>query len=301
MFNNFTALLDQVFGFLGPLCNKLPEAESKKCQTALDRIFSPELCWNDFLQKQHECKEGDIVHEDDLDDAAPAAEALEDTSAIDALKAEFNKATGGMLDLLLDLMRGKYLEDCRSFSQEQQKVAQAVSSAAAAEKNATSDLELVKCLCVVVHAFDTSTKSVSISATTPAPSLIQSSEEDSLARERIWKQIQGERRKYVTFSVCAKVTKDALNQAFRACGKVWGHSGQLNTSHRLLFASADLMVEDATEPWTAQAAPAADAWTAVSEFCSNTTGSTDFSLLCDGRMREVRRIQDFWRLIYLLI
>ena len=283
-----------------PLQNKMPDAESKKCANALLRILDPEVCWADFLQGQMSACTDVVIQEEEDEIAAPAAEQPE-LSALDALKADFNKATGALLELLLELMQGKHMDDCRSLSQDNVKLSHAVSEAAqAAQKEQkgceTKPLEFIKCLCLVVQSFDTSTKSVSISASLPAQSLIQtltpsgSTEEEVVARERVWKQVQAERRKFITFSVVSKLAKDTLQAALRGSGKVWSHSGQLNSSHRLIFASADLATETGDEPWMQPSPPQAAQWNSVAEFAISLTGPTDFCLLCDGRMREVRRI-----------
>lgn len=290
----------QVIEFLIPLKDKLPEVEGKKLDAAIGSLVDPRQCWSRFLEAD---RAGDgllIKEEDDLEaEPAPAAPA-EDTSPLDTLKAEFNKATGSMLDLILDLMRGKSLEDCRTLGAGNLKLPQAVSDAAknlqGDNKSETSVTELVKAVCLVVQSFDTNAKSVSISAAAPAPSLITTLNsnadggEDVADRERIWRLVQGERRKYITFSVVPKHSKEAMTNAFRQCGKVWSFSGQLNSSHRLITASADLMPETSAEPWLNFSPPATDVWKSVAEFCMGVTGSTDFSLMCDGRMREMRRI-----------
>lgn len=281
----------------------MPEADGKKFADALLRILNPQVCWTDFLQSQMAACTDAAIQEDDDPIAAAAAEQPE-LSTLDTLKADFNKATGALLELLLELMQGKHMDDCRLLSQENVKVSSAVSEAAQAAQaahkeqkaNETKTLELIKCLCLVVQSFDTSTKSVSINTSLPAPSLIQSlipsgsTEEEALARERVWKQVQAERRKFITFSVAAKITKDSLLAALRGSGKVWSHSGQVNMSHRLIFASADLITETGSEPWMQPSPPPAAQWTAVAEFATSLTGPTDFCLLCDGRMREIRRI-----------
>eukprot|EP00435_Cladocopium_sp_Y103_P014364 s1151_g3.t1 len=290
------AVVLEAFDFLAPLKDKLPDAESKKCADALSRILDPDVCWTDFLQGQMPDCTTLVMQEEDEKLAAPAEETPE-LSKFEALKADFNKATGAMLELLMNLMQGKYMEDCKLLSQENTKLSHAVAEAAQAvqreEKGGEKKpLELIKCLCLIVKSFDTNTKSVSIANSLPAQSLIQtltpsgSTEEDALGRERVWKQVQAERRKFVTFSVVPKLTKESLQSALRASGKVWSHSGQLNSSHRLIFASADLATEDGAEPWLQPSPPQAAQWNAVAEFAVSLTGPTDFCLLCDGRMRE---------------
>lgn len=191
-----------------------------------------------------------------------------------------------------------------TLAKENVKLAQAVSEVAVQavpaddqqDSSSCSSLGFVKSLYLVVQAYDTNTKSVSLAAPLPTPSLIQSlnpsisSEQDAADRARAWKQVQSERRKFVTFSVVPKYTKEALNSAFRNSGKVWAHKGDLNTSHRLIVGSADLVTETSQEPWLTPSAPAADAWKALAGFCMGLAGNTDFTFLFDGRMREIRRI-----------
>ena len=146
-------------------------------------------------------------------------------------------------------------------------------------------------MCSIAQSFDAGQKTISLNQTScPALSLIEtlnaaegdSSESAAAKREETWKQVQAERRK-------SFASKDHLTNAFRQCGKVHSHSGQLNSSHRLLTASADLLSEHKDEPWLTQACPDKTAWKAIVEFCGSCTGSSDFALVFDGRMREVRR------------
>lgn len=291
----------QAFDFVAPLLQKLPEQEAQKCATVVANICKPEQCWLDFFVP--EASEAGILQEEgEEQEEAPAA--ILGANKLNSLKAEFNKATGALLELLVDLMRGEYLADCRTLAKENVKLAQAVSEVAVQavpaddqqDSSSCSSLGFVKNLYLVVQAYDTNTKSVSLAAPLPTPSLIQSlnpsisSEQDAAGRARAWKQVQSECRKFVTFSVVPKYTKEALNSAFRNSGKVWAHKGDLNTSHRLIVGSADLVTETSQEPWLTPSAPAADAWKALAGFCMGLAGNTDFIFLFDGRMREIRRI-----------
>ena len=290
----------QAFDFVAPLLQKLPEQESQKCASIITNIGNPEKCWLDFFVP--EASEAGVFQEDDEDQEEVLCAIGE--SKLNSLKGEFNKATGSLLELLVELMRGRYLADCRKLAKDNVKLAKAVSEVAVQavpadgeeDSSSCSSLGFVKAMFLVVQAFDTSTKSVSLAAPLPTPSLVQclnpstSLEQDAADRERAWKQIQAERRKFVTFSVVPRYAKDALNSAFRNSGKVWAHKGDLNTSHRLVIGSADLVAETSQEPWLTPSAPAAETWKAVAEFCIGLTGTTDFTLLFDGRMREIRRI-----------
>ena len=92
----------------------------------------------------------------------------------------------------------------------------------------------------------------------PAPPLIQtlggdsSKDEEAEACNRVWKQVQNERKKFVSFSCPKGYGKDNLIAALKAGGKVYTFSGQLNSSHRLFCASADLLDEEGAEPLLCQ-------------------------------------------------
>lgn len=288
----------QVFDFLSPLMQKLPEQESKKCATIVESIRNPMTCLAEFFLT--ESAESGIVREDeeDADVAAPVA-----AGKLNTVKAEFNKATGSLLELLVDLMRGQFLDDCKKLAAENLKIAKVVAEAASgahADEKSPQNFKLISSLYLVVQAFDANTKSVSLVAALPSQSLIESfiptssTEQDAAVREMTWKQVQAERRKFVTFSVVPKYTKESLNAAFRNSGKVWAHKGALNTSHRLVIGSADMVTEASDQPWLNFSPPSAEIWKAVAEFCVALTGSADFALLFDGRMREIRRIHALW-------
>lgn len=125
----------------------------------------------------------------------------------------------------------------------------------------------------------------------PAPSLIQTLGSDSLkdeeaeARNRVWKQVQNERKKYVSFSCPKSYGKDNLVAALKASGKVYAFSGQLNVSHRLFYGSAELLEEEGIEPWMNSTEPKKDRLKGICDMGS-ITGTTDFCL----RMRSIRRI-----------
>ena len=67
-------------------------------------------------------------------------------------------------------------------------------------------------------------------------------------REHMWKQVQSERRKFITLSFPRAWTKDQILGAFRSSKKVFSHTAELNSSHLLLTASADLLREEGEEP-----------------------------------------------------
>jgi hypothetical protein len=281
----------------------LPETEAQSCAALIeDSIFNPMKCWETFLKPSSEVAARDAedeAHESDDD----AGGALTNQSALVTVKEKYNRATGCLLDLLMELMSGQHGEDLREISQcgePLSKMLQPGGKESAEEASQGASISLVVKLCEAVKAFDTNTKSVSVTATAPAPSLIstlnqgQSVEELTAERERVWKLVQNERRKYATFSVPKTWKPEGLLSSFRSCGKVFGHAGALNSSHRLICGSADLLCKSGAEPWLAQSKPEAALWKGIAEFCVSTTGQTDFAMVFDGRMREVRRLNDTW-------
>ena len=288
-----------MFDFLCPLVQKLSEPEAAKCKTVFEQIMSPMACWENFLKVYSEAGGEVAVAETEAPETA-----VPEQSALDKVKADFNKATGSLLELLVDLMQGKYLDDCRELAKDDNaKISEIVSQAAQASQASQSSqndkaCDLAKALCTVVQGFDVNhSKSISLASACPAPSLIstmndgEGGEALKAKREEIWKQVQSQRRQFVTFSVPKSFsTKDHLSAAFRASGKVHSHSGQLNHSHRLIVASADLITEADTDPWLHTTMPDKSTWKTMAEFCSGTLGPTDFALIFDGRMREARRL-----------
>ena len=126
--------------------------------------------------------------------------------------------------------------------------------------------------------------SVAASSAAPVPSLLsqltsggQVNTEADADRERTWKAVQAERRKFVSFGVPKTGSKDGLLQAFRASGKVHGHSGSLNSSHRLICASADLITEHGEEPWSNASVPPLPLWKEIIAFMNmSASGPADF-------------------------
>lgn len=143
---------------------------------------------------------------------------------------------------------------------------------------------------LIAQQFDGNSKSVAVSTSAPAPSLLNSLTSHGTdvpdadgERERRWKTVQGERKRFVSFSVPKTWTSDGLGGAFRSAGKVFNHSGTLNSSHRLIVASADLLHEEGDEPWLSLQSPASNLWKDIVTFCSSASGNTDFvMLLMDG-------------------
>ena len=101
--------------------------------------------------------------------------------------------------------------------------------------------DLVKQIRLITQQFDGNSKSVAVSACAPAPSLLNSLTSHGTdvpdpdgERERQWKTVQSERKRFVSFSVPKTWTGDGLGGAFRSSGKVFNHPGPLNSSHRWL-------------------------------------------------------------------
>ena len=302
-----SSLIWQVFDVAQSLVKTLPEMEAQSCWTLIDgSILNPMKCWESFLKPTSEVAPKDAEQEAQEADE-DAGEAPGNQSALVTVKEKYNRATGCLLDLLVELMNGQQGDDLREISQcgePLSKMLQPGGKESAEEASQGSSIALVVKLSEVIKAFDTNTKSVSVTAAAPAPSLIstlnqtQSVEELTAERERVWKLVQNERRKYTTFSVPKAWKPDSLLSSFRSCGKVYGHSGNLNSSHRLICGSADLLCEAGAEPWLTLSKPDAPLWKGIAEFCVSTTGPTDFAMVFDGRMREVRRLNDTWAYVW---
>lgn len=286
----------QVLDFLSPLADKLPDKEKESCRAAITNLTDPLHCWHNFLQPSSQ--DGDAVLCEDDPEPLDAS-----TSALDTLKSGFNKATGSLLDLILDLMRGNYLPGLIELSGASEKLSKLIAQDMKAGKSCDGEAEvgkdlkkLLQHIILVVQGFDTNTKSVSLAETLPAPSLLQTlgrdtaKDEEVEARNHVWKQVQAERKKYVSFSCPKNYQKDTLMNAFKASGKVFAFNGQLNSQHRLVCAAADLLEESGEEPWLISTVPKDDTWKSTCEFISGLTGPTDFGIAFDGRMRSVRRI-----------
>ena len=109
--------------------------------------------------------------DDDFQDAEPAETST--SEALEAVKQKLNRATGNLLEFLLDLMKGKYTESLREPVKASEKISKAV--AATLNPDTPSSNELVKAVSVVVQSFDTSSISVSVTGSVPAPSLLTAS------------------------------------------------------------------------------------------------------------------------------
>ena len=289
----------KVFDFAKKLASKLPEAEKDKFNSLCQELISPLPCWEGFLKSEPgnaQCETELCEDNDDEETGAPVAAACE---RLETEKKAFNKPTGMLLDLLLKVMSGFYLADLRNLAKD----ASATAFWKAMDRENDGDqggpCELVKDMRVIVEQFEGNQKSVSLREITPQISLLKgmnsvANDPDQAAeRDRQWKVVQGERRKYVSFSIPKDWKPESLASAFRASGKVFAHTGVLNTSHRLICASADLFREEGATPWAVQSKPGSE-WSGIVDFVGSCTGGCDFVMLFDGRMREVRRLHESW-------
>ena len=217
-------------------------------------------------------------------------------------KKDFNRATGLLLDMMLKLVVGReYFASCQEIAGTAGGLMKAMQAAEEQLQSGDANVPtLLKELRAITVQFDNQTKSVAVSSAAPPPSLLMHlsregapAEEDG-HRERVWKLVQTERRKYVTFSYPRTWAQDQILSAFRAAGKVFSESGQLNSEHRLFVASADLLHEEGDEPWNAPCPPATNTWNQICAFVKSATGPADFGMLFDGRMREIRRLNVSW-------
>ncbi|CAE7220504.1 MPK1 [Symbiodinium sp. CCMP2592] len=276
-------LVVQVFDYAAKLAKKLPEPDKVKLTGILAELRCPSTCWEKYLC--HADADQGAAGEDDMDGEDPEdVERPVPQSKIGAVKEGFNKAIGMLLDLLLELMSGKYYKDCCMLASSEDGLAKALTAAQLGSSDDTEHEEpcaRITQMKIIVDKFDNSTKSVGATSAAPAPSLLQS----------LAKAVQTERRKFVSFSVPNKISKDCLVKAFRGCGKVFTHKGTLNSSHRLIVASADLLAEAGTDPWL-KGTPQSEEWKEICAFAKDISGPEDFVVLFDGRMREIRRVSE---------
>ena len=289
-----------MFSYAEKLAAKLPDTENKKLLAHMKTLLCPRDCWEKFLMPAKQT-EAVVPHETDDEDNA----ALEVPSGpVADVKAAFNRATGLLLDLLVQLMSFRYMSDLQDIASSCGSLVKALQQAeeqALVESKEYKMPDLVKQIRLITQQFDGNSKSVTVSTSAPAPSLLNSLTSHGTdvpdadgERERQWKTVQSERKRFVSLSVPKTWTSDGLGGAFRCSGKVFNHSGTLNSSHRLIVASADLLHEEGDEPWLNLQSPASNLWKDIVTFCSSASGTTDFVMLFDGRMRQVRRANESW-------
>lgn len=276
------------------------DTQQTKCKDAIATMRSPLLFWEKILFPElQQQSQGEGSHEDDPEPLNASGSVLE------TMKAEYNKATGNLLHLIFDLMRGNYFQACVDLSSGSDKFSKLVSCEASAvdgtnAKELPKDLKsLISHVMQVVQGFDTHAKSVSLASSLPAPSLLHSlgngqvdGSAEAEARNHVWKQVQAERKKIISFSCPSSWSQESLAASLRQNSKIHQFSGMLNGSHRLFCASADLIEETGPEPWVTSTPPKDDQWKNMCSFIASLTGTTDFGLAFDGRMRTVRRATD---------
>ena len=106
----FVFCLGKVLDFLCPLIEKQPETEKALILDALAKIKQPMTCWTEFLEGNGQSA---------ADDEPEEPEEEVQLTAMETLKSQFSKPMGALLDLCLDLVRGRYLEACRDLSMQQ--------------------------------------------------------------------------------------------------------------------------------------------------------------------------------------
>ena len=159
------------------LAEKLPDAESAKFKAALADFFQPHVCWEKYLARpcsNASARDANAPLMEDDSDLEQAAAEDECQSRLGQLKAQFNKGTGLVLDFLLDLMSGKFLQDLKNLATANLTFPAAVAAAEAAKENDNDQevCELVKQFRVVVGHFAGNSKSVGLAGAAPAPSLL---------------------------------------------------------------------------------------------------------------------------------
>ena len=281
----------QVFEFAQKLGAKLPLPEQSKFASVCSEMLDPVTCWAKYLEALFKAESTQALNEEDLDLEVAGGGPTTECDLLAETKKAFNKPTGMLLDVLLKLMRGVYLQDCRKLASD--------GFYKAMDGSAKDQCDLVRDLQVIVEHFEGSQKSVSLTTQVPELGLLQglraqgADAESAEDREGHWRTAQGERKKYINLSVPKSWSREMMTAAFRSSGKVYSHSGTLNASHRLICASADLFQEEGEAPWSIQSKPGKD-WAGLVEFAASCSGSCDFVMLFDGRMREIRRMHALW-------
>ena len=296
---DFSKHFPQVFEYALKLMSKLPEPERQKASAVVTDLLKPQTCWEKFVAPgQKTTAESTSIQEDDVDMEENMISVPQGPLA--TVKESFNKSTGALLELLLDVMCGKYYSDLQELASSSHlgglfKAVQAVEHAQTGSKSP----ELLKQLQLVTSQFDGHSKSVAPSTQAPPPSLLSTlarngdAAEADADREQHWKTVQSERRRFVSFGVPNTWSRDGLLACFRSSGKVFGFSGVLNTAHRLFCASADLVYEEGSEPWATPCPPPDAQWKDAIGFIGSTaSGPADFAMLFDGRMWDMRRLHE---------
>ena len=288
----------EVFDYAHKLAAQLPEAEAKKLHPVLDKLVDPDQCWDEFLKPEE--KDKSIAAGNDDDDGGDS-EVEVPMAKISELKDQFNKATGMLLDFLARVMSFKFLSDCKDLAGASGGLTKALQIAEDMAIEGHSDVvvtALVKEIRVITQMFDGHAKTISAipGCSAPAPALLSQLAGDPEAaadegeHQRQWKNVQSERKRFVTLSVPKSWDQNGLQTAFRSASRVFSFSGNLNASHRMIVASADLFDQEVEQPWQAAVKPNAAEWSEVLAFAGSMSGPCDFVFVFDGRSREIRRL-----------
>eukprot|EP00435_Cladocopium_sp_Y103_P068444 s259_g31.t1 len=287
----------EVFDYARKLAAKLPQADANKLNPVLETMVDPDKCWNQFLKPEEKDKVA-LVNEDDNGEDSDIEVPM---GKIGELKEQFNKATGMLLDFLARVMSFKFLSDCKDLAGASGGLTKALQVAEDMAVEGTSDVvvtALVKEIRVITQMFDGHAKTISAipGCAAPAPALLvqltgdAETAEDEGERQRQWKGVQSERKRFVTLSVPKSWDQNGLQTAFRAATKVFSFNGNLNASHRMIIASADLFDQEVEQPWQGPAKPNVAEWSEVLAFASSMSGPCDFVFVFDGRSRDIRRL-----------
>eukprot|EP00435_Cladocopium_sp_Y103_P022137 s4114_g5.t1 len=102
-FGSSIAMPCQVFEYTEKLVTKLPEPEIQKAKAVLEDLLSPLRCWEKFLEPDEKSLvDTGFLHEDDLEEEGACAVVVP-SGPLAAMKENFNKATGQLFDLLLEV------------------------------------------------------------------------------------------------------------------------------------------------------------------------------------------------------
>ncbi|CAK9068446.1 unnamed protein product [Durusdinium trenchii] len=154
------AVVLQVFEYADKLLARLPEADADKAAKVLDELLDPCSCWDKFLRPGDKSSLPDCFHEDDVEDEEGVV--IVPAGPMASVKESFNKATGMLFDLLLELVSGKRLADCQHIAAQPAGLVKALAEVQG--EHADDAVELLKQLHLITTLFEGhATKSVSAS------------------------------------------------------------------------------------------------------------------------------------------
>ena len=112
---DFSKHFPQVFEYALKLMSKLPEPERQKASAVVTDLLKPQTCWEKFVAPgQKTTAESTSIQEDDVDMEENMISVPQGPLA--TVKESFNKSTGALLELLLDVMCGKYYSDLQELA-----------------------------------------------------------------------------------------------------------------------------------------------------------------------------------------